>query len=582
MSSVPRSYRIRLLAIAPCVLLALFFNACRARVVPPTNPEDAPDSTEPATADGKHSVPEARFPRRLLFISIGDYAFLNPIASGTPEAAEPLRAAARRLAQELKVSTESNQNQLVLLTDTPTSTDTKLPTRHAIVDTYERFFSTCGRQDRIVVYFGGHALEVNGQAYLVPIEGERNDPKLLISLADFYAALKACPALQKIVIWDVCRFSPERGRRRAGSEPMTPALYKELLAAPEGVEVVTTCQPGENALELIDLTPNSPHCSGSAFLLALPFLATKSPIIPKAQNPTDPIPMADLIAAISKRVSEVTGSPRVNLKQTVRYFASGQNPGDVLPPGRPTVDKPLPKNGSAEVQEIVAEFRIPPLKGSRPPPVLTELPFREDVIAAYRADVSLDEIRKNKQKYEFRFVTWNALETLRDVWNFKPKGGLVQRETIAAPITSDLKRDLKKELDLWGIGIARLDEVDLALERIAAKKKEQPRRWQAHYDFARAAVKSRLAYMNEYDKLSGDVLTEILPPLDKTLNQNSYRLVPNEKMKSKKDIQKFAADAQEAYAAVIADYKDTPWAVQAEFEKSLPLGLIWQPIVRAK
>ena len=51
-------------------------------------------------------------------------------------------------------------------------------------------------------------------------------------------------------------------------------------------------------------------------------------------------------------------------------------------------------------------------------------------------------------------------------------------------------------------------------------------------------VKARLAYLNEYNKLMGDVRTETLPQLDKAIGQDSYKLASSEKMKSKKEIQR--------------------------------------------
>ena len=67
---------------------------------------------------------------------------------------------------------------------------------------------------------------------------------------------------------------------------------------------------------------------------------------------------------------------------------------------------------------------------------------------------------------------------------------------------------------------------------------DQNKHWQANYDYARAMLKARLAFMNEYNKLLGDVLTETLPTLE--AKQDSYRLASSEKMKSKKEIVKLA------------------------------------------
>ena len=120
--------------------------------------------------------------------------------------------------------------------------DERLPMKGVVQGTYQEFFKTSRGQDRIVVYFGGHALEKGGKAYLAPIEAdlEAEDwDKSLIPLDHFYDELKKCKATQKVVIWDVCRYNPERGRVRPGSEPMSESLYKALSAPPAGVQART-------------------------------------------------------------------------------------------------------------------------------------------------------------------------------------------------------------------------------------------------------------------------------------------------------------------------------------------------------
>ena len=118
----------------------------------------------------------------------------------------------------------------------------------------------------------------------------------MIPLSEFYDKLKACKATQKLVIWDVCRFNPERGRQRPGSEPMSEALHKALSTPPEGVEVVVTCSPGENALEFSNLqiapgaTASAPKYAGSMFLDAMKTVAAKNNRPGKQPTPSDPIP----------------------------------------------------------------------------------------------------------------------------------------------------------------------------------------------------------------------------------------------------------------------------------------------------
>src|SRR4029077_6919222 len=98
-------------------------------------------------------------------------------------------------------------------------------------------------------------------------------------LDQFYGKLKDCKATQKIVIWDVCRFNPDRGNQQTGSVAMTETLAKALAAPPAGVEVITTCSPGEKALEFKSLKlesgRNSPTYAGSAFLESMK--STKAP-----------------------------------------------------------------------------------------------------------------------------------------------------------------------------------------------------------------------------------------------------------------------------------------------------------------
>jgi hypothetical protein len=563
-------------------MVAMVFLGCHKAQVPPSNPEDGGDPYSSQLKDPlpTPSRPEVRFPRRLLFIQVGKYMTLPPLVTAEAGASERTRSESSSLAKELRVPMQKDE-QLSLLSDSAGGVLNNIPSRAVIVDAFDRFFDTSTDQERIVVYFSGHALEVDGKAYLAPAEGDKNNPKTLIPLEEFYAKLKACKAAQKVVIWEVCRLNPERKREVRASEPMSPALFKSLTTPPQGVEVVVACQPGEHALEFSSLQVESSAAryNGSAFLESVKYVADKKMFSSMNQSPHDPIPVAEWIAVVGKRVAEMASASDAKLKQTVRSFPAPSQLGDFVP--EPVKPQPV-KTVSAAVQAIVDEFRVPQLKSSRPALVLSEHPYREELISAYKSDVSIEEIKKNKKKYELRNVTLNAFETLRDVWGNKPKGGLKQRDYVMAPISEGLKKEVNAELAAWGIGIAKLEEVDRALEAVASQKKSQPLRWQAHYDYARAVVKSRLAFMNEYDRLMGDVRTEVLPQLDKGMNQNAYRLAPAEKMKSKKDVQAIAEAAQEAFHTVIVEHKDTPWAVQAEYEKSYPLGLSWQPTHRDK
>jgi hypothetical protein len=228
---------------------------------------------------------------------------------------------------------------------------------------------------------------------------------------------------------------------------------------------------------------------------------------------------------------------------------------------------------------ITDEFRVPAIKSDVRDSPLQDIAFKEEVMKDYKADVPLGEILKDKEKYKFRVTTWNALVKIRKLWDMEPgaTGGPTMRKSIPAPVSDKLKTTIKNEQEFWAIGIAELELMNVELDGIAAMKDAEPKRWQANYDYACAVIKTRLAFMNEYNKLMGDALTETLPSLDAKLNQDSYNLVSSEKMKSKKDVQKIAEEAKEAYEKLITNYKGTPWAIQAKREKSFTLGLAWQP-----
>jgi hypothetical protein len=130
---------------------------------------------------------------------------------------------------------------------------------------------------------------------------------------------------------------------------------------------------------------------------------------------------------------------------------------------------------------------------------------------------------------------------------------------------------------LPAVGIVKLEEALRELEAVAGLRASEPRRWQAHYDYAVAEVTARLAFLHEYNLSLGQVLTESLPDLDKAKGHDGWQLVPAAKMHSKKDVQKLAEQSRELFGKVAADHKDTPWAALAKRALDRPLGLKWEP-----
>ncbi|MDB5306869.1 MAG: hypothetical protein JWO38_1071 [Gemmataceae bacterium] len=534
------------------------------------------------------------FPRRLLFIHVSNYLYLNPLTNasidGKSKGPDLTKPTAIRLGYEWRIPREKDNDQLFVVSDTASPPDARTPMKGVITGTYEKFFDTSRAQDRIIVYFGGHVLsrkkDDKDVTYLVPIEGDPDDEATLIPLDDFYEKLKACKATQKVVIWDVCRFNPERGRVRPGSEPMSEEVGKALAAAPAGVQAVLTCQPGENALEFFNETPDGPtkpSIAGSNFLAAIKYTAEKnSKGGAKNLGPNDPLPVDEWTNTLARRAAEVAkGADK--LKQTVKV--AGAAPESLVafkaddPPASRFEFPSVPKGASAaEIGELVSEFSLPPLKKDEGESGVSGYPFPAEAIAPFKSDVPLSEIMnpENREKYLFRVTSLEAFKTIREVWNPPGGDGPKLREALTEKITDAFKKEIIKEQEFPARGIAKLEDILTRLEAVDPTKADQPKRWQVHHEYAMAQCKMRIAYLQEYNLALGNIKTETLPALDAKKGQTGYKLVSSETMKAKKE-KKLADEAQEIFQKLATDYKGSPWAIQAKQDRAQSLGLAWQP-----
>ena len=518
--------------------------------------------------------------------------YLNPLTQAQPARTDRTKPAALRLAFDWGIPTAKDNNQVFILSDTLSGLDERLAMKSVVQGTYQEFFKTTRGQDRIAIYFGGHALERGGKAYIAPMEAEIEGDdweKSLIPLDQFYGELAKCKATQKVVMWDVCRLNPEKGKVRPGSEPMTEALYKALTSPPPGIQAVVSCKGGENAMEFNSLRPdgiNGPLFSGSAFLDALKFVAEpRNNRVPKV-TPTaaDPLPIAEWAPALAKRtveMAEMAERSGNTGKQSVTL--AGAAPAALAPPdpaehaaARFALPSPRPGASQAAIKSVESEFHLPPIKPGLSELALGDFPFQDDVMKDYAEDgVSIDAVLKDKEKYRFRAAVVEALNKVRDKWS-SGAGVTSIRNQLEGPINDKLKTEVKKENDDWAVGIIELELHLNKLNEVKELRAEEPKRWQAHYDFALAGVKSRLAYMNEYNKLLGNIVTETLPALDPKLNQDGYVLVASDTLKSGKDVKKMAEEAQELFQEITVKHKGTPWAIQAKQEKSVQIGLAWK------
>jgi hypothetical protein len=511
------------------------------------------------------------FPRRLLFVQIADYPYLNPLTHSVPGGADRTRDAATRLAAALRVPNTKDNDQLFVLSDAVTAAP--LPTKDVLAKALDGFCATTRAQDRIVIYFGVHAIEKDGKAFVIPIDADPSAPTLL-PVADVYARLKELKAAQKVVIWDVCRTNPERVRGRSEPGPMTPALFKALVTAPEGVQVLVSCSSGEHSIEYYAPRGTSGAVPGSAYLDVLRQAAADDRTENPKATPGDAIPVEALHKAALKSIATVTKGQTPALAGKPVQRAAEFDPKE--PPAK-RFDFPAPPKALAEVKAIFDELAIPPIvdgDGS-----LGRFPFTEAALKDYAADVSIDDVFKNAEKYPLRVATLRALQTIRNRWplNNKAQAAVV---TLNAPINDRTKRAVSVAQESVAVALIDLELEVLRLEAVADKRGKETKRWQAHYDFALAELRQRLVVLNEDNRALGNARTETLPDLP--AGSPGWRLTSAAKIEGKKDVLALFTSADTGFAKIAADHKGTPWELLARRSRATLPGSRWEPVVPPK
>lgn len=517
------------------------------------------------------------FPRRMLFVHVADYLYLNPLTHAAPGGADRARESAARLAAGFRIPTTKDNDQLFVLSDIANSL-APLPTKGVLARTLDAFCDTTRAQDRVVIYFGVHAVEKDGKALVVPIDGAPDIPDSLLPVADVYAKLKELKAAQKVVIWDVCRHNADcvRGRREVG--PMSPALLKALTTVPDGVQVLVSCSAGEHALEYF--IPRGPAglFAGSGYLDALRHAAANDRgENPKAQ-PGDAIPIDALHTNAAKVIAALAQS--AGTKQTpVLAGTAPKQPAEYDAKEKPAkrFEFPAPPKGAPveDAKAIFAELALPALIDEGAGDTLARLWFAESALKNHAADVSLADILRDAEKYPLRIATLRALQSVRDVW---PLAGKEQRAVgvLTAPITDRSKKAITDAQVPVAKALARLELELTNLDAVSAHRAKETRRWQAHYDFALAELRLRVVVLNEYSRALGHVRTETLPDLS---GGTGWRLVPSMKVEGRKEFRDLFAAADEGLAQLAADHKGTPWEVLAKRSRAGLPGTRWEPIL---
>ena len=545
-------------------------------------------TTQPTLATKPVPNASKQYPRRMLFLSVTKYLYCNALVGGTDRNPDQVTVAARRLAAQWKVPVEKDNSQLYVVQDLgPTARPMLKPT---IEDACKQFCETSRAQDRVLIYFGGHAVEIGDKAYLVPVDGDLEDVASLIPLDDFWAKIKSCPAQQKLVIFDVCRLNEDGDKLRPGSEPLSESLEKRLTKAPSGVQVVMTTTVGQNAFEYrqppyISRRVDTTDVGGSLFLSVLRHLGEKGIVqLPKDPTPDDGLPIAPWLTAANTRMKEVTtGSGKA--EPVARLIGDEPTTTVAFNPEEPLAKHfalaPQPKGVAPNELAILLERinDLPPYRGkiSKDDAVETLIPFSEDVMKAYQPDKVTDaQILKEPQKYPIRKAAIDGLTIIKKEWKSSVEGELRTRietgsdDKVKKLIVAEQETPARIEEELRTT-LTKMEKLMPELDR------EESKYWRVNFQYAVAQLKARLAFMSEYNLALGSIRTDSLPKVDAKQGSAGFILVSSDKMKSKKDVKDLADSARDLFTKIAEDHKGTPWAIQAKRHRVIALGLEWKP-----
>ncbi len=579
----------------------------KPKAKPPETESTAPGAapTKSGTTPGGTANISTPYPRRMLFVGITKYLYCNTLnggvnggINGNGRGRSEFAEAAKQLALQFRVPTDKDNNQLFVLTDADgkvgSGTAVRPMLREVVLDTVKRFAESSRGQDRVVFYFGGHATMKDGKAYLVPVEGDLNEPESLVSLDDYFAVLKECPAQQKVAIFDVCRANTDGNVVRPGSEPMGEELEKALLAPPPGanIQAITACSAGQNAAELAQ--SDGEHYAGSAFLNALR-VAAKAKNWSKAAKHDDPIPVNVWIDAVKPILADYVGSkmtapvPKLGGGELVNAVAFNGDEAAAKRFDFPTAPKTV---DPAKLKDVFALLDLKPIHiksdakaGEESPESV--FPFRAEVLAGYKLETlaaEIEEAKASPDKFPLRAKAVLALDLIRDRWGGGDGKGKFNgvRSTFAGDASNNMvKEEIKNEQIPLAAILDDLDELVKDMEKMMAEvEKEESKVWKSSFLYAFAQAKSRLSYLHEADLALGKVVTDSLPEaLDKS---RGLQLVSMEKMQSKKEFRKFADEAKGLYDTVAKENKGTPWEVLAKRARVESLGLEWKPYMPPK
>jgi hypothetical protein len=538
-------------------------------VVKKDDPPPVVKKDDPPPGD---SIAKGSFPRRLLVVSVNNYPFANPVGYGSGERA--LDKIVHDFANVVRVPND----QVAMLSDRgQINVPAMPPTKEVVEQIMEQFLTTSRAQDRVILMFVGHAVEIDETPYLMPLDGETDKADNLIPLSWLYGKLAACPAQQKVLILDVCRFSPTRGEERGAVAAMGEKTDAMLAKPPKGVQVLTACTAGQRSLEIDDkVTQNEGLVDGGIFLNRISILKQAGGIKGLTQKPDDPFPFEELMF----KLRSTTPMAKAYYGQAQTPRLSGEEvkkiPFDAKAALPPALTPKLPdrfKNGVLGARDIDSVFKVvaavPPVKRGE-----KTGSFSADGMPPYPKD-AIKDYKDDGVDTPFREAVKEGIKALND-----SDKTFAVNETFTKPANEQQLNMVKKQIegiqkDKVGEAFFVLNKVAEELEERKAGKDKESKFWQANYDYVLARLYARQAFILEYNVMLGKIRRDDLPMLDPAVHKG-WKLAAKKDL-SDKDAKENADKSKKLLEKLAQDHKGTPWELIGKREGITALGMEWQP-----
>ncbi len=567
--------------------------------IKPLPPPKKDANKDQAKKDGIKKGPVAgeSFPRRALLISVNNYLMFSTVHYGSAQgAAQNYPGSSTASLRERLTRPPMNfpfSQVTELSDDIPAAYKTAKAhsTQKSVLEsTITDFVAGAREQDRILIFFAGHAANVEDVSYLVPIDGNKEKVESLLPLKWVYDQMAKCKAQQKILVLDVFRFSPSRGFELPspgeGDEGKMPEGFdKDLLNPPAGVQVWSSCIKEQSSVEL-DL--------GSAFMQAMCNSMQGGGKMAGIATPAQPIPIEDLVKDVNDRLKQIlTAEKRTQVSRLTGKASDAVVAYDSKQPLPPAVELKPPTvaggeaAGGAVIERILEELRLmPPVRDTRAGDLnllrAQNLPaFSAKKIDAYKAD-GYQNITEFYNKYKggkeafakefpLRAAYFDTLEELQE------SRKISMRETLPSPIDPKRKAAFLLEQAPLGISIFKLKQALAAMKEVSEKRDaETNKRWQANFDYMHARLLSRLMYLYEYNYTLGQIRADNLPEL--APGQSGWRIgISGPKLNvTEVKAKAYAKEVTKLWKRIQTEYPDTPWALLAQRESMIALGLAWK------